>query len=665
MELRWSAVALAKAEGLRYDPSTLRQAQGRPEQRRAATTLRVVPSRVEGREAAGGFFHRLSALTAEPCLEYERRLSGWRERIAAFNRRHVILSNARLAAAALIAVGMWLAFFRGAVSPWWIVAGGVVFAALAVFHARLLQRLERAQRASQLYERALERLSGRWAGRGRGGNHFLEEHPYARDLDLFGRGSLFELLNTARTEAGEAVLADWLRTPADLDEVSARQTAVDELRGALDFREDVAVLAAEGEVSRTGALAVWSALAPLRISGAVPLAFAALTIVTLVVAALAIRDVMPVTLVFGWLVVEAAIVRRWRRRLQTVADRIGKPADALALLADLIVRIEGERLSAPRLTVLQATLSTNGVSASNAIALLTQLVSWRESSTHNLLFILITTALLVPEQLAIAINRWHATYGPHVVEWLRVVGELEALSALAMYAYEHPGDPFPVLIRSGPVFSAEALGHPLLMEAASVRNDVRLGGGDPQVIVVSGSNMSGKSTLLRSVGVNAVLALAGGPVRAAKLSLSRLVLGATLRIDDSLQAGHSRFYTEILRIRAIVDAAQGPVPLLFLLDEILHGTNSYDRRIGAQAIVRTLVDARAIGLITTHDLALTELPAQLGTIAVNMHFQDRIENGKMVFDYRMQPGVVEHSNALALMRAIGLDVNPVVRRSYD
>jgi hypothetical protein len=604
-------------------------------------------------------------LTAEPRLEYERRLSGWRERIAAFDRRHLILSNARLAAAALIAVGMWLAFFRGAVSPWWIVAGGVVFAALAVFHARLLQRLERAQRASQLYERALERLSGRWAGRGRGGNLFLEEHPYARDLDLFGRGSLFELLNTARTEAGEAVLADWLRTPADLDEVSARQTAVDELRGALDFREDVAVLAAEGEVSRTGALAVWSALAPLRISGAVPLAFAALTIVTLVVAALAIRDVMPVTLVFGWLVVEAAIVRRWRRRLQTVADRIGKPADALALLADLIVRIEGERLSAPRLTVLQATLSTNGVSASNAIALLTQLVSWRESSTHNLLFILITTALLVPEQLAIAINRWHATYGPHVVEWLRVVGELEALSALAMYAYEHPGDPFPVLIRSGPVFSAEALGHPLLMEAASVRNDVRLGGGDPQVIVVSGSNMSGKSTLLRSVGVNAVLALAGGPVRAAKLSLSRLVLGATLRIDDSLQAGHSRFYTEILRIRAIVDAAQGPVPLLFLLDEILHGTNSYDRRIGAQAIVRTLVDARAIGLITTHDLALTELPAQLGTIAVNMHFQDRIENGKMVFDYRMQPGVVEHSNALALMRAIGLDVNPVVRRSYD
>jgi DNA mismatch repair ATPase MutS len=168
--------------------------------------------------------------------------------------------------------------------------------------------------------------------------------------------------------------------------------------------------------------------------------------------------------------------------------------------------------------------------------------------------------------------------------------------------------------------------------------------------------MSGKSTFLRSVGVNVVLALAGAPVRATRVRLSPLALGATLRIEDSLQAGHSRFYSEILRIRGIVEAARGPVPLVFMLDEILHGTNSYDRRIGAEAIVRALVDAGAIGFVTTHDLALTELPARLGPTAVNMHFEDRIENGRMVFDYRMRPGVVEHSNALALMRAVGLDV---------
>jgi DNA mismatch repair ATPase MutS len=263
--------------------------------------------------------------------------------------------------------------------------------------------------------------------------------------------------------------------------------------------------------------------------------------------------------------------------------------------------------------------------------------------------------LFLRSQLAVAIDRWHASYGTAVGEWLRVVGELEALAALATYAYEHPSDPFPVFAE-GTLFDAAALGHPLLSEAVSVRNDVLLGGGGPRVLIVSGSNMSGKSTLLRAIGVNVVLAQAGAPVRAASLRLSPLAIGATLRVEDSLQAGQSRFYAEILRIRAIVERARGPVPALFLLDEILHGTNSYDRRIGAEAIIRALVGAGAIGLVTTHDLALTELAATLGAAAANVHFEDRLENGVMVFDYRMRPGVVEHSNALALMRAVGLDV---------
>jgi DNA mismatch repair ATPase MutS len=196
-------------------------------------------------------------------------------------------------------------------------------------------------------------------------------------------------------------------------------------------------------------------------------------------------------------------------------------------------------------------------------------------------------------------------------------------------------------------------------EDASVRNDVALGHRAPRVAVISGSNMSGKSTLLRSVGVNVVLALAGAPVRAGRLQLSPLVIGATLKVEDSLQAGHSRFYAEILRIRDIVNGARtaaAPWSMLFLLDEILHGTNSYDRRIGAEAVVRALVGYGAIGFVTTHDLALTELPPKLGAVAANMHFEDRLEDGRMTFDYRMRPGVVEHSNALALMRAVGLDV---------
>jgi DNA mismatch repair ATPase MutS len=592
----------------------------------------------------------------EPRAEYGTRLKRWRERIADLDRRHLLLSNARLIAAAVIAIVLWLAFGRAVVSPWWIVVAALGFGALAVLHARVLQRIERGNRAAALYERALERLNGRWQGTGRSGDRFLGGHPYARDLDIYGHASLFELLNTARTEAGEETLAGWLGKGAAIDEVLARQAAVDELRRKLDFREDLAVLAAEGDVSRTGTLAQWSASSPVGFSATVRAILAVCAAITVALALLAYYDIVPPMLAIAWLFAEYGIVRIWRRRLQLVIERVGQPVDDLALVAELLSRIEREPAVAPRLTALNAALSTGGLVASRAIAKLTQLVSLRESSTHNLLFAPFTAALLVPDQLIIAIDRWHAAHGHAVEGWLRAVGELEALSALATYAYEHPADPFPVLAPQGPVFDADALGHPLIREDVAVRNDVKLGDGGPRVIVLSGSNMSGKSTMLRAVGVNVVLALAGAPVRATRLRVSPLVVGATLRITDSLEEGQSRFYAEILRIRGIVDASRGPVPLLFLLDEILHGTNSHDRRIGAEAIVRALVDAGAIGFITTHDLALTELPSRLGPAGVNMHFEDRIENGRIVFDYRIRPGVVEHSNALALMRAVGLDV---------
>jgi len=593
----------------------------------------------------------------DPRAEYELRLARWRDRLAVLDRRHLVLSNSRLAAAAAIVLLLWLAFARAALSPAWVAAGAIGFGALAIVHVRLLNRAERGRRAEALYVRGLERLDGLWAGRGRTGDRFLEDHPYARDLDLFGRGSLFELLNTARTEAGEETLAAWLRSGAPVDEVLARQAAVGELRGNLEFREDVAVLAAEGEVSRTGHLARWSATAPVGFSPAVRILFGGCAIVAAALTALAIEEVVPWTLPVAWVLLEYGTAFAWHRSIHLVMERVGKPVDDLSILAELLARIEREPATSPRLSALGAGLAAGGVTASRMIARLKQLVSLYESSTHNLLFMPLTRALLVPEQLVVSIDRWHSEHGPAVAEWLRVVGELEALLALSTYAFERPADPFPIVVARGPLFDGEAIGHPLLAESVMVPNDVRLAadGAAPQVIIVSGSNMSGKSTLLRSVGVNVVLALAGAPVRAARLRLSPLVIGATIRIDDSLQAGYSKFYSEILRIRTIVDNARGPVPLLFLLDEILHGTNSYDRRIGAEAIVRALVASGALGLVTTHDLALTELPAQLPA-AINMHFEDRLEDGRMVFDYKMRPGVVEHSNALALMRAIGLDV---------
>jgi DNA mismatch repair ATPase MutS len=292
--------------------------------------------------------------------------------------------------------------------------------------------------------------------------------------------------------------------------------------------------------------------------------------------------------------------------------------------------------------------------ASKAIARLDRLAQLLDAR-RNQFFAPIGAALLFTTQVAFAVDAWRARHGPALRRWIETVGELEALASLAGQAYEHPADAWPELVSGAPRFEAREAGHPLLAEARCVRNDVRLDE-ERRVLVVSGSNMSGKSTLLRTVGSNAVLALAGAPVRAAALRLTPLALGASIRLNDSLQEGHSRFYAEIRRLRQIVDATAGPLPVLFLLDEVLHGTNSHDRRIGAEAVVRSLVARGAIGLVTTHDLALARLAEAPELHAANVHFEDELADGQMHFDYRMRPGVVTRSNAIALMRAVGLEV---------
>ena len=257
--------------------------------------------------------------------------------------------------------------------------------------------------------------------------------------------------------------------------------------------------------------------------------------------------------------------------------------------------------------------------------------------------------------IAAAIERWRRRFGASVPVWLNVVGEYEALNSLAAYAYEHPADPFPAFLENAPgaVFDGTQLGHPLVAAAQMVRNDVQLAD-RVRLLIVSGSNMSGKSTLLRTVGINAVMAMAGAPVRAGRLTLTPLSIGATLHVQDSLQAGRSRFFTEITRVRQIADLAGRQPQLLFLLDELFQGTNSHDRKVGASAVLQSLVTRGAIGLITTHDLALTAIADELGGRALNVHFQDEFRGNQMVFDYKMRPGPVTHSNALALMRAVGL-----------
>lgn len=595
-------------------------------------------------------------MTTDPRAEYAGRLSRWDAEISVGDRRHQLLANLRLALVAVVGILIWLVWTRRVAVEWFAVPL-VTFLALAIAHQKVLNTIERARRARRIYERGIARLDGTWAGTGADGARFADGAPFARDLDLFGSGSLFQLLNTARTDVGEEVLAEWLTHGADRDEVLARQAAVNELRLTVDFRESLAVTAAEGSIGRTGALSRWAST-HARPSAFVRAGFIALSIISVALVVASLTTAVPVRVVFLWFLLQIAISTIWESRAGAGYAAVDESAADLALLKALLERIEGQTFLSPRLVALRSALPSHGRQASRQIAGLERLVS-ALGSCSNPMVSPFAKFLQIPAHVTIAMAAWRARHGSAIAAWLRAVGEAETFSAIATFAYENPENPFPVITADpGAEFDAAGLGHPLIHRPLAVTNDVRLGGGEatPHVLMVSGSNMSGKSTLLRAVGLSVVLALAGAPVRATRLRLSALTLGVSLRVDDSLQDGQSRFYAEILRLKSIVDLSRGDVPLLFLLDEILAGTNSFDRRIGAEGVVRSLASAGAIGLVTTHDLALTELVPALGVPAANVHFEDRIEDGKMVFDYTMRPGVVERSNAIALMRAIGIDI---------
>jgi hypothetical protein len=606
----------------------------------------------------------------DPRLIYSQLLDKRRLDLAARDQQHRVFGYLQLAAvvSALAAVG--LALFHK-LSIFWVFAPAAAFATLFIIHERLLRVAEQRRRSIRYFERALDRLEGKWAGQGEAGDRFLDPaHPYARDLDLFGKGSLFELLCTARTQVGVETLAEWLLYPADPDTVRSRQLAVDDLRSQVDWREELAVVADE---ARSGvhatALAAWGEAAPLLASRrlrilttalallGVPglVAFLAYSLYMLGIVHLSERmAVLSRDFFVLVLFINGTFLFKQRRRVDLVVAAAEEAAHELKLLSEVLLRIERQSFRAPLLIALRASLDVEGEPISKRLKRLSRLIDHLDDREH-LLIRLIEPFLLWTLRWATLVDEWRRHSGPAVRRWLASTGGIEALCSLASHAFEHPADPFPEFRSESPWLEAEAIGHPLLDENRVVRNDVRIGRA-LRLLVVSGSNMSGKSTLLRTLGVNAVLAQAGAPVRAKRLMLSPLAVGASIRIIDSLQGGISRFYAEILRIRQILDLTGGPLPVLFLVDEFLHGTNSHDRRIGAEALARGLVDRGAIGLITTHDLALADIVEVLGPQAANVHFEDHLDDGHMTFDYRMRPGIVRKSNAIELMRSVGLEI---------
>ena len=596
--------------------------------------------------------------------EYENRLQDRQNSFDLLRRKDDHVVSFRTAVACFGILAIWVVLSWG--MPWQIllIPAGLFLAAL-FYHETVKRKQRTAQLAIDHYQRCLQRLDGEWTGIAPDGQEFLDPlHPYAGDLDIFGVGSLFQLLNSPITPSGAKTLAAWL-TPAsgeslpDSETVVDRQNAVRTLREQLDLRERLAVIGPTKQ-SQSDARELQSWLSnPGGLTAPWVRGVGMLLGVVGIAALLYWFSSGSPSLLILVVLVQMAFLYRLREPLNAIKQHSEHAVFELDRIEQVITALETVAGDDTEINRLRGELIDGNTRASETIHQLERTVSQFENMRRNLFVAPLAFISMAGLHFAAKIDRWRNTHGRHVDRWFQTVGELETLLAFSQLHFENPDYCFPELSSEPAQFVALGLSHPLLPGDAAVANDVSLSE-NCRLLLVSGSNMSGKSTMLRSVGINTVLAWAGAPVCARELKLSRLQVAAAMRMQDSLQAGTSHFFAELKRIQLVVELAQqnqADAPtVLFLLDEILHGTNSHDRLVGARGVIESLLKTGALGLVTTHDLALSDIVEKLDTPSQNVHFRDEWIDGKMTFDYRMREGVVPKSNALSLMRLLGLDV---------
>lgn len=590
-----------------------------------------------------------------PEKEYTQQIDALQQSLAKILRLDTWIVNTRLILFLIIAI-FAIAFYKNI--PLTLFGLGItslLFIGLLFFHALLIKRKEETETSIRFFEMGLLRIRDQWAGKGKTDDAYKPtSHHYAEDLDIFGKGSLFELLNTCRTQSGEQLLSHWLCDPAEAEEVQTRQEAVQECVPNLSLRLDLGRIGQSIRKSfHENRLSFWVNAEYHLPKIGIYRVLIGLTTISVMSLILWLMKMIPGTVPLMMLAVDLLVLKWLSQKVNPIVEQLGNGIQELKVMTQVLKRLEEESFTSTRLVALRNNLSRGPESASKAIKQLDRLFVWTELY-RNAMFAPLAWFSLWAIHFSYAIQRWRKKYGEFIPVWVEAMGELEALIALSTYAYEHPSDIFPDVRDSNEFFAGNDLGHPLIPGDTCVRNTVRLNGQCP-LWIVSGSNMSGKSTLLRVIGINAVMAMAGAPVRAQALTIKPFKIGASIHVLDSIQSGMSHFYAEIHRLKDMLDLAENH-SVLFLIDEILHGTNSHDRLKGSDGIIRALLDKGAMGLVTTHDLALVDVADSMKYAVNNVHFDDRMGEKELQFDYRLKEGVVQHSNALALMRSIGLDV---------
>jgi hypothetical protein len=614
---------------------------------------------------------------AETKRIYDERHKRFSNEAADLAKSSTRVENLRGLSFAVFAVGAGLYFTKGNVVAGLI--GGAaffVFAWLVQHHGKVLEQEAVKRRFSLVNEHALLRLTDGWHAFPRTGATFAPTvHGYADDLDLFGVGSVYQRLTVAHTRYGQHTLANWLSGPSPLGELCLRQEAAIEFSGHMELRQ---VLEAEGmalvEKKRGRAVEItdgpnpnrllaW-AMAPAKIAGRAALLTASIILPLATITGMVAHSMGALSPMF-WLAplsLSMLLLTVTKEATSETFSAVSTTEGAFLRYGSLLATLESQEFRAPWLRDrIEGLKSKAGLRPSELMRRFRTLVSWYDLRHNGMVYPFVNAILLWDIHCTRALDHWKAQAGSDLQRWFEVIGEVEALGSLAALYADDPGATMPDLIDPAsaaetPRLRAVQMGHPLLSPGKRVSNDISdLVPGEG--LLVTGSNMSGKSTFLRALGVNAVLAFAGGPVIAREMSLPLCRLGTSIRVSDSLRSGVSHFYAEVQKLALVVTAsAQTDLPALFLLDEVLHGTNSRERQIGARWVLGELLKNGAFGVITTHDMELCRLPEHLMSHVRQHHFRESVHDGAMTFDYTLRDGPVTSGNALRLMQQVGLNV---------
>jgi len=493
---------------------------------------------------------------------------------------------------------------------------------------------------------------------GEGKQFAAAEHPYANDLDIFGHASLYQYCNRTTSDMGEKALAYWLLQPANTTVILQRQEAVKELSAKTEWRQQLEAYGKEEKISSATQerLKDWLQAEPHFINNLFwKILQYAIPAIIIAVIILNIEDVISNPVRNMFLLGSALIALVMAKKIAPLHQQVSKMANELAVLANSIKLVEQANFNTGLLQTLQSKFVVEHTKASTQLKQLKKIVERLDLRMNPIVFIPLAVIFQWDIQQAMALEKWKQRNKHNINEWFDAIGELEALHSLAGLSFNHPQWCFPTFKEDHFYIQGNNIGHPLIYAGKRVNNDIAMNSRE-ELMLITGSNMAGKSTYLRSIGVNTVLAMAGAPVCATVFVLSPVQIISSMRIADNLEESTSTFYAELKKLKAIIDRVNAGEKIFILLDEILRGTNSLDRHTGSVALVKQLIHHKAACIIATHDVELAKLKELYPHNILNYHFDVQVANDELYFDYKLKEGICTSLNASILMKKIGIEL---------